>query len=155
MYYVRIKDNETIFPYSLFQFRRDFPYVSIVGASLVDVDQNFLKSNGIYDVKIKNPPSYDRKTEKLSPIILEKEDDVYYTKYEVISLNQKELEEVRENEIREVIQKRNQLLQNSDWTQLEDSPADKESWRVYRQALRDISLQNGYPFEVIWPSAPA
>lgn len=155
MYYVRVKDNETIFPYSVFQFRKDFPRVSIPGISLVDVDQAFLRNNGIYDVKIKNPPLYNKRTEKLSPIILEKEGNVYYTKYEVVALNQEELNQVRENEIREVIQKRNSLLQNSDWSQLPDSPVDKESWKVYRQALRDITLQDGYPFEVIWPSAPA
>jgi hypothetical protein len=33
---------------------------------------------------------------------------------------------------------RNQLLTNSDWTQLADAQCDKESWAVYRQALRDF-----------------
>lgn len=51
--------------------------------------------------------------------------------------------------------KRNQLLAASDWTQLPDVPlATKEAWATYRQALRDITDQPGYPLEVVWPVAP-
>ena len=51
--------------------------------------------------------------------------------------------------------KRAQLLQSSDWTQLPDVPlATKEAWAVYRQALRDITLQAGYPLAIDWPLAP-
>jgi len=50
---------------------------------------------------------------------------------------------------------RNRLLTASDWTQLPDVPlATKEAWATYRQALRDITAQPGYPFNVIWPQAP-
>ena len=49
---------------------------------------------------------------------------------------------------------RNQLLAESDWTQLADAPVDKTIWAVKRQALRDISLQDGFPFDLVWPDAP-
>lgn len=50
---------------------------------------------------------------------------------------------------------RAKLLASSDWTQLPDVPlATKEAWATYRQALRDITAQPGYPFNVIWPQAP-
>jgi hypothetical protein len=50
---------------------------------------------------------------------------------------------------------RNQLLQQSDWTQLADIPAEtKALWEPYRQALRDITDQPGYPFNIIWPTPP-
>lgn len=46
-------------------------------------------------------------------------------------------------------------LSASDWTQLPDVPlATKEAWATYRQALRDITAQPGYPFNIIWPQAP-
>lgn len=53
----------------------------------------------------------------------------------------------------EVVRKaRDALLLVCDWTQLEDVPiAVKERWVPYRQALRDISDQSGFPTEVIWP----
>ena len=51
---------------------------------------------------------------------------------------------------------RAKLLSASDWTQLPDVPlATKEAWAIYRQDLRDITEQPGYPLEVVWPVAPS
>jgi hypothetical protein len=47
---------------------------------------------------------------------------------------------------------RNALLTQSDWTQVEDAPVDKAAWANYRQALRDITLQKGFPFNVDFPN---
>jgi len=50
---------------------------------------------------------------------------------------------------------RNQLLQQSDWTQLSDISAEtKALWEPYRQALRDVTDQPGYPFNIVWPTPP-
>jgi len=49
---------------------------------------------------------------------------------------------------------RNKRLADCDWTQLVDSTADKTAWAVYRQALRDISAQPGFPWNVSWPEQP-
>lgn len=49
---------------------------------------------------------------------------------------------------------RNQMLSETDWTQLEDSPVNKTVWATYRQALRDISTQEGFPWTVQWPEKP-
>lgn len=57
----------------------------------------------------------------------------------------------------EVKLNRNRLLYQSDWTQLPNSPLDtekKQQWADYRQQLRDITTQSGYPFNVIWPTQP-
>lgn len=50
--------------------------------------------------------------------------------------------------------KRNVLLSNSDWTQLADAPVDKTVWAIYRQALRDVPAQAGFPWEIQWPVEP-
>jgi hypothetical protein len=46
-------------------------------------------------------------------------------------------------------------LQASDWTQGKDI-ADEVStaWATYRQALRDVPSQEGFPWGVIWPEQP-
>jgi hypothetical protein len=49
---------------------------------------------------------------------------------------------------------RNDLLTKSDWTQIADSTADKPVWATYRQALRDVTAQDGFPWNVAWPEAP-
>ena len=49
---------------------------------------------------------------------------------------------------------RNSKLSACDWTQLADSMADKAAWATYRQALRDIPSQDGFPWNVTWPTEP-
>ena len=50
--------------------------------------------------------------------------------------------------------KRNTLLTASDWTQVADAPVDTQAWATYRQALRDITIQAGFPENIDWPVAP-
>jgi hypothetical protein len=57
------------------------------------------------------------------------------------------------------ISKRNQLLSESDWTQLPDSRAAMDAekaaqWDAYRQALRDVSGQSEFPTNIAWPVNP-
>jgi hypothetical protein len=50
---------------------------------------------------------------------------------------------------------RDAFLAASDWTQLPDVPdVIREVWAVYRQALRDVPQQEGFPQEIVWPSSP-
>ena len=53
---------------------------------------------------------------------------------------------------------RNGLLAASDWTQVADAPLtadEKSAWKAYRQALRDITGQAGFPESIDWPESPA
>ena len=49
---------------------------------------------------------------------------------------------------------RDSKLSSTDWTQVADAPVDKATWATYRQALRDIPAQTGFPWEVTWPTTP-
>ena len=49
---------------------------------------------------------------------------------------------------------RDSKLANSDWTQVADAPVDQTAWATYRQALRDVPAQDGFPWDVNWPSKP-
>ena len=63
-----------------------------------------------------------------------------------------------DNQAQAVRDKRDKLLADTDWTQTDDAPLsseDKESVRKYRQALRDITAQSGFPQEIKWPDKPA
>lgn len=53
--------------------------------------------------------------------------------------------------------KRDQLLADSDWVvikALENSQGLDFDWAAYRQALRDIPQQAGFPETVVWPVKP-
>ena len=49
---------------------------------------------------------------------------------------------------------RDALLSQSDWTQGADAPVDQAAWATYRQALRDVPSQAGFPENINWPTAP-
>lgn len=52
---------------------------------------------------------------------------------------------------------RDLFLQSSDWTQTLDAPlsqVEKEAWAAYRQALRDVPAQAGFPTIIQWPMSP-
>ena len=49
---------------------------------------------------------------------------------------------------------RNDLLAKCDWTQIADSTVNKPVWATYRQALRDVTAQDGFPWSVTWPEQP-
>ena len=51
---------------------------------------------------------------------------------------------------------RDELLAASDWTQLPDVPLETKSvWATYRQQLRDITDQPGWPTSINWPEIPS
>jgi hypothetical protein len=55
----------------------------------------------------------------------------------------------------EVRAERNTKLIATDWTQTADVPqAVKDSYVLYRQALRDIPTQIGFPWTIVWPTQP-
>ncbi|NDW31884.1 tail fiber assembly protein [Salipiger sp. PrR007] len=55
-------------------------------------------------------------------------------------------------------EERNARLLECDWTQLPDAKltaANKAAFATYRQALRDVPAQSGFPNTIIWPTRPA
>lgn len=54
----------------------------------------------------------------------------------------------------EIRTERDAKLNESDWTQVADAPVDKTAWATYRQSLRDVPSQSGFPNEVNWPVEP-
>jgi len=64
--------------------------------------------------------------------------------------NDSEIKKLGEN----ARESRNLMLSESDWTQVADAPVDKAAWAAYRQALRDIPQQAGFPTSITWPVKP-
>ena len=53
---------------------------------------------------------------------------------------------------------RNAVLKSSDWRVMPDSPLSDSKiaeWKTFRQALRNIPTQSGFPANVIWPTKPS
>lgn len=61
---------------------------------------------------------------------------------------------VKEKQVRA---QRNSRLAATDWTQSNDSPLNaeaKSAWAFYREVLRMVPEQPGFPWNVSWPPAP-
>ncbi len=89
---------------------------------------------------------------------IKKEFNVSTGEYTTTNLTQEEIDELNARSNArlpdEVRQTRDGLLKKSDWTQAADAPVDQAAWATYRQALRDIPSQAGFPNEVVWPVEP-
>ena len=55
---------------------------------------------------------------------------------------------------KEIRNERNQLLSETDWMAGSDVTMST-AWRTYRQALRDVPSQEGFPNTVTWPTKPS
>ena len=53
-----------------------------------------------------------------------------------------------------VRKERDQLLLACDWAVLPDAQTERTTWETYRQALRDVPEQAGFPYAIDWPIRP-
>lgn len=84
-------------------------------------------------------------------------DGVWTRTYTAIDGDEEYILRVDSEITRMQFQKRNGLLNNSDWTQMPDSPLSAEKkaeWAVYRQALRDMTEDSNWPTHCNWPTQP-
>jgi len=78
----------------------------------------------------------------------------WFTKYSVSDMDQEAKDALDTTQSEAIRKQRNDKLKDSDWTQVADAPVDKTVWATYRQQLRDITVQEGFPWAVTWPDAP-
>ena len=73
-----------------------------------------------------------------------------------VAKQKKEYRQGIDNRAAESVRKtRDQKLKETDWTQIPDCTVDKTVWKEYRQELRDISTQEGFPHDITWPEEPS
>lgn len=78
----------------------------------------------------------------------------WFTKYSLADMDADAIAAKDAEQAKSMRQTRNEKLKDSDWTQLADSPVDESVWATYRQALRDVPQQTGFPWKVQWPTQP-
>jgi hypothetical protein len=78
----------------------------------------------------------------------------WYTKYSVADMDAEAIAAKDTQQAKAIRSQRTEKLKDSDWTQVADAPVDKAAWATYRQALRDVTQQSGFPWTIDWPVAP-
>ena len=132
-------------------YREAFPQTSFSNSGPSD---EFLADMGYAKVNVFRP--HDRNTEKLVPCEPVFENGWVYT-VAVEKKTQDELAADTASKAASVRSERNNMIAACDWTQLDDTPmtnTQKQTWAVYRQSLRDITAQSGFPWNVVWPNNP-
>lgn len=140
--YLRVGPTGAIkFPCTLGELRKDFPGVSFPNR------MTEFPELGVVQVQPAPAPVFDSATHRVRHVVPQLVNDQYVEAWEVVQLP---LEQAEAN-IRSL---RDQKLAASDWTQIADAPVDQAVWAQYRQALRDIPAQSGFPYNVSWPTSP-
>jgi hypothetical protein len=133
------------FPYTLADLRLAHPQLSIPD-SITDEE---LAAFNVYPVQATARPAFDNKTHRLR----QSAEYLGATWQQVWTTEQLPESQAAAN----VRNYRNELLSACDWTQLIDSPLDadaKLAWQLYRETLRMVPQQPGFPWNVTWPSVP-
>jgi hypothetical protein len=146
--YLKISNNTITYPYTLDQLKLEYSNVSFP----VNLTNDILKEWEVYEVQqTPKPNDYTKNIIEGTPTLI---DETYIQIWNQTDASDSEINyriEIKWNEIRNL---RDQLLLESDWTQLADSPqATNDNWKIYRQSLRDITSQSN-PFNISWPAKP-
>jgi len=146
--YLRIIDETINYPYTIKELREAYPNVSLPAElsdeSLVEWDMHVV-------IPTSMPNDYTKNITEGTPVLT---DGVYYQNWIQINATESEINYRLENQWEEVRIIRNELLKESDWTQLNDiSQTIKDLWSTYRQELRDVTNQQN-PFNIEWPVKP-
>ena len=134
--------NGTPAKYTLGQLRRDNPQTSFPKS----VPDDLLASYDVYPYTRPIALEYDGLTHRLTDGVFEQVEGGWVLPYVV---EQQPLEQAERN----IRSRRDGLLQETDWMALSDVTMSAEM-TSYRQALRDITEQAGFPYEVTWPTKP-
>ena len=81
-------------------------------------------------------------------------DGQWFTKYSVADMDDEAKTAKDAEQAKSVRTTRDEKLKETDWTQVSDAPVDKTVWATYRQALRDLNKESGFPWDMTWPEDP-
>lgn len=129
------------FPYTVGQLRRDNPQTSFPK----QVPDEVLAEYDVYPVQPVAKPVVDSKTHRVVQSVEQAD-----TGWSQVWTVQELAPDLAAANIRA---HRDNLLRQTDWMALSDVTMTPEM-ATYRQALRDIPGQEGFPYSVTWPSKP-
>jgi hypothetical protein len=144
MSYIKLTDGVPEF-YSIDQLRRDNPNTSFPDT----INPETLEEFDVYYFKSVPAPQIDNKTHEYTKTV--NLVDGEWT--EVWVITELPLDQATSN----IRNHRDSLLEKCDWITAKSyelgEPVPIE-WVTYRQELRDITAQEGFPYSVIWPENP-
>lgn len=147
--FIKVTNNQTE-NYTVEQLRRDNAQVSFPQ----DIPETTLAEYNVFPLKSTPIPAYDERMQRVDVADPVYGDQGWAQAWVVQDKTEAELAAETEAQTAQIRSERNVKLTISDWTQVLDAPVDQAAWAAYRQALRDITAQDGFPWDVTWPETP-
>ena len=139
------------YPYNIYQLKMAHPNVSFPA----DPSDATLQEFGMFRVASEAQPAVsDTQTLGEDPPVFSAEYQRWTQVWRVRDMTEEEVQQRNDSKASEIRTERNEKIAKTDWTQLPDCPVDKAAWATYRQALRDITAQAGFPWTIDWPEQP-
>lgn len=148
------QSNIVQYPYTVDAFKQEHRNVSFPDA----ISNRILADYGVYPVRLKQKPSIDPITQHAYPSDTpELIDGEWWLGWVVGQKDATWMAVELEQKKASVRQTRDGLLTATDWVTIRaidiNTPVDPE-WATYRQSLREITQQEGFPWNVVWPTDP-
>ena len=117
-------------------------------------DANWINQNGA-DIVFDGPYPTHTQYQVVSSGPTVQENGQWYTSYVVTDMDDAAKAIVDAEQAKNIRNKRDSKLTACDWTQIADCPiTNKADWATYRQALRDLPKESGFPWTFNWPTNP-
>lgn len=141
------------YPYSLGHLRKDHPNVSFPRSMSDEV----LASYGVFRVTEMPAPDFSPRTHKLVAQAPSLVNGTWVVTQLPVAKTQTEIDNDDAVMASQVRVDRDSRLAETDWRVIKHLELNENIpgvWEVYRQALRDVPAQAGFPWEVNWPVEP-
>jgi hypothetical protein len=146
-----IKENKVEkYPYGISNLRKDNRNVSFPK----NVTDEIFARYGVMRVFFSTRPeiTYAQDLKEGIPVFA---DGRWNQTWVVVDLSEEEIASRTVEKAQEIRAVRNEELLKTDWTMLPDASVENyQQWADYRQALRDVTKQEGFPWNVIFPEQP-
>ena len=151
LYVQAINDQIVAYPYTQTDLIRDNPSTSFPSGGISTAS---LAEWNVFPVHFADQPAVDASAQRVVELAPMYDGQAWIQQWAVEALSQDEINANAAQQAAAVRADRNARLAATDWTQIADSTADKPAWATYRQALRDVPSQAGFPQSVTWPQEP-
>jgi hypothetical protein len=140
------------YPYSIGDLRKDNPQTSFPK----NPNDSFLAEWDVFPVEKQRAPDVDL-TKTVSEDTPKFVEGKWKQSWKIINRSQEEIDEEKNSLARTARIDRDAMLYASDWVIIKDAEVgvpNIQQWKDYRQALRDVPSQEGFPSLIIWPNKP-
>lgn len=147
--------NGTPTTYTIGQLRKDNPNTSFPK----NIPDSLLAEFGVFPVTVAEMPTYTERTQTITQNETATQvNGAWVYGWTVVDKTAEEVAAYDTAKGMSVRSQRDAKLAESDWMVIKAAETGvplATEWATYRQALRDVTAQTGFPNEVTWPTKPA